>query len=228
MPVLATIRRDKIPAGMKVETLYTPGIEESSHKALIAQGKDSSKLHLIVDMSRIGAGLFNVKIEYTYFPPRSGRNYLYEMTLMRWPDNQYGVWAVSSFPIEFKPQAEAIAKECGLRIANGIPTIFEEGVALQFPMDGSTVFTLENIKGHQVYGNNSADYERLKAEEKRAIDAIIGSDRLKLAKEFLAKGYDPVQIERIISRWEHGDESYDEPPSNAKANDGQHRHKSPL
>ena len=140
---LGSIRKDNIPEGTKVDTLHTPGISEHGQEALVVQGKDTSKLHLIVDTSRIGASLFNVKMEYTYFAPRSGKNYLFELVLMRWPDPNTFLWAIASFPIEYRPQAEAMAKECGLRLANGVPTIFDGDGAHQFPLEGPTVFTLE-------------------------------------------------------------------------------------
>lgn len=224
---IGSIRKDKIPEGTKVETLYPAGIAVRSNDALIAQGKDTSKLHLIVEMGRIGAGLFNVKMEYTHFPPRSGKNNLFEMLLMQWPDPKSFLWAISSFPIEYRPQAESIARECGLRLADGIPTIFNQDGAHQFPLEGPTVFTLENIKGHQVYGNDAKAHDKLKSEERLAIDAIVGADRTKLVSEMTHKGYSGDQIKRIFSRWEFdGNEEYDEAPAITK--DGQHRHKSPL
>jgi len=223
---MGSIRKDKIPEGTKVDTLHLPGIAERSNESLVVQGRDTSKLHLIVDMSRIGAGLFNVKMEYTYFAPRSGRNYLFEMVMMRWPDANTFLWAIASFPIEYRPQAEAMAKECGLRLADGIPTIFDHKGAHQFPLEGPTVFTLENVNGHQVYGNDRDAVEKLKKEEHAAIDAIIGADRAKLHAEMKGQGYTDEQIKRILNHWESGDEAYDEPP--AAASDGQHRHKAPL
>jgi len=219
---MGNIRKDKIPEGTKV---IAPGIGERANSALAVQGKDTSKLHLIVDMGRIGAKLFNVKMEYTHFAPRSGKNNLFEFALMRWPDPQSFLWAIASFPIEYRPQAEAIAKECGLRLADGIPTIFDHKGAHQFPLEGPTVFTLENITGHQVYGNDKNAVDRLKKEEHDAIDAIIGADRAKLHAEMKGQGYTNEQISRILNHWESGNEEYDEIPA---ASDGQHRHKSPM
>lgn len=223
---LGTIRKEKLPPGTKVETLIAPGISERDNSAFIQQGKDTSKLHLIVDTSRIGAGLFNVKMEYTYFAPRSGKNYLFEMVMMRWPDANSFLWTIASFPIEFRPQAEALAKECGLRFADGIPTVLNEDGAHQFPLEGPTVYTLENISGHQVYSNDRAKIESLKKEEHDAIDLIINADRAKLHAEMREQGYSDEQIERILMHWESGDDSYEESP--AVATDGQHRHKSPI
>lgn len=224
--MMGSIRRDKVPDEMKRTgpEKHPFGVMERENSALIAQGKDTTKLHLIVDMNRIGGKLFNVKMEYTFFAPRSGKNYLYEMVLMKWPDPSFAqfLWAICSFPIEFRPQAEAVAKECGLRLANGIPTIFDQDGAHHFPLDGETVFTLENITGHQVYDNDPKNQERLREEENAACDEIINADRKKLFDEMLDQGYAPDQIGRILAQWETGDENYDEIPLLAK--DGQHRH----
>jgi len=224
--MMGSMRKDKVPDDMKrTQPEQHPfTMEQRENSALIAQGKDTSKLHLIVDMNRIGGKLFNVKMEYTYFAPRSGKNYLYEMVLMKWPDPSFApfMWSICSFPISFRPQAEALAKECGLRLANGIPTIFMGDGAHHFPLDGETVFTLENITGHQVYNNDPENQARLRKEENDACDVIINADRKKLFDEMLDQGYAPDQIGRILAHWDTGDETYDEIPSMAK--DGQHRH----
>jgi hypothetical protein len=214
MFAMGSIRKEKIP-GMKVDTIH---IEESNF-VLAKRGEETNKLHLIVDMSRIGAGLFNVKMEYTYFAPRSGRNNLFELVLMKWPKPNALFWSICSFPIEYRPQAELVAKECGLRLADGIPTIFDSDGAHQFPLDGPTVYTLENIFGHQAYDNDRNTYDKLKQEEHEAIDAIVNADRIKLFSEMIDQGYSPNQIDRILNHWESGDESYNEIPE---------RHKNPL
>jgi len=105
--MMGSLRPDKVPGDMKINgpEKHPFGIAERENSAFIAQGKDTSKLHLIVDMNRIGGKLFNVKMEYTYFPPRSGKNYLYEMALLQWPRPDMFMWAVSSFPIEFRQTA---------------------------------------------------------------------------------------------------------------------------
>lgn len=226
--MMGSIRPDKVPEGIKsiFDTEHPPGMASRDNAALKAQGEDGSRLHLIVDINRIGAKLFNVKMEYTYFAPRSGKNYLFEMVIIKWPHLKNMpppfVWTVCSFPIEFKPQAEAVAKECGLRLADGIPTVFDGEGAHHFPMNGPTVFTLENVTGHRVYNNDPGEADRLRKEEDAACDAIINADRKKLREEMREAGYADDQITRILKHWEEGNEAYDEAPSNAK--DGQHRH----
>lgn len=226
--MMASMRKDRVPEDMKrgdKPESHPFGIAERENTALIAQGKDTSKLHLIVDMNRIGARLFNTRMEYTYFAPRSGKNYLFEMVLIKWPRPDMFMWSICSFPIEYRPQAEALAKECGLRLANGIPTIFDQDGAHHFPLDGETVFTLENVAGHKVYNNDEATKKQLQAEEDAACDAILTADRKKLFDEMLGQGYSPEQIGRILAHWDTGNEAYDEAP--ALARDGQHRHTGP-
>jgi hypothetical protein len=220
MSALGTIRSENIPPEIKLKKLS--GIEEIQFSKLIELGKDTSKLHLIVDMQRIGAGLFNVKMEYTHFPPRSEKNTLFEMVMLRWPTQNDFLWAVSSFPIEYRSKAEEIAKECGLRIADGIPTVFNFDGAHQFPLSGSTAFTLENIAGHKVYNNDLDVTKKLKKQEHDQIDEIINADRIKIYEEMKEKGYSNEQIDRILSQWDEGNEEYDETPQ--ILSDGQHRH----
>jgi hypothetical protein len=43
------------------------------------------------------------------------------------------------------------ADAAGLRVADGIPTIFTGGRVANFPAKGDNVFTLENKAGHPVY-----------------------------------------------------------------------------
>jgi hypothetical protein len=200
------------------------GMAERPNTAFEEQGKDTSQLHLILDMTRIGGNLFGVKMEYTYFPPRSGKNHLFNLVLMRWPSNGI-MWSILSFPIEFKPQAEEIAKECGLRLADGVPHVFDNKGAHVFPLEGETVFTLENIHNHQVYSNDPQKHQRLKQEELAACDAILKADTAKLRQEYLAKGYTNKQIDEMLSHWEMGDEAFELPPMFVK--DGSHKHGSP-
>jgi len=236
--IIGSTRSSKLPEEMKIkpgaaiDPRFIPtvpdgatpfGVVERGNDAFIQQGNDISKLHLILDMQRIGGNLFCVKLEYTYFPPRSGRNKLFDMALLQWPNGDFALkWAVLSFPLEYRPQAEALAKECGLRIADGVPHVFDAAGAHCFPLDGETVFTLENIHNHQTYANDPANYERLREEEFAATDAIFQADRVKLKQEFRDKGYADAQIDRILEHWDNGDEAYEEKPIQIR--DGAHKH----
>lgn len=197
---------------MTTET-FPAGIDARDNKDFIKQGNDTSKLHLILDISRIGGTLFGVKMEYTYFPPRSGLNHLFEMAILKWPKDFSMMWSIMSFPIEFKPQAEAIAEECGLRLADGVPNMIGGNEVQVFPLNGETVFTLENIRNHQIYQNDSINAKKLSDEEFAACDLIINSDREKMKQEMQDKGYTEEQFYRILKHWEGGDETYDETPA---------------
>lgn len=217
MGVLGTVRADKIPE-FEIKISDSDKLQFSK---LIELGKDTSKLHLIVDMQRIGASLFNVKMEYTHFPPRSDKNKLFDMCMLKWPTKDDFLWSVASIPIEYRSIAEELAKECGLRLADGIPTIFNQDGAYQFPLTGSTVFTLENIAGHKVYNNDPNSMKILKDQEREQVDAIISADGIKLREEMKGQGYSDEQITRIFEHWDNGNEEYDEIPI---LNDGQHHH----
>lgn len=234
--IVGTTRSENIPADQRAKgnnpnfVPMTPpgevpfGLVKRSNDALIEQGKDTSNLHLILDMSRVGGNLFSVRMEYTYFAPRSGQNKYFNMVLMKWPRNGM-MWAILSFPIEYRPQAEIVAQECGLKIANGVPHVFDMDGAHTFPLDGETVFTLENIHNHKVYDNDPETQKRLKDEEFAAVNAILSADLEKLYQEFRDKGYTDEQTKRILAHWKNGNEEYDEPPAAVK--DGQHRHGPP-
>lgn len=187
------------------------GISEEDNESLKKRGKDETRLHLIVDLNRIGAKLFNVKLEHSFFPPRSGKNHLFEMAFLRWPDSFGLSWVISSFPIEYRSHAEATANECGLRFADGIPIIIDHRGDHSFPLSGPTVFTLENIRGHQIYENGSL--KDLEKEEMDLVEQILASDRLKLYEEMTIQGYSLDQIDRIVTEWDSGDQNYDETPS---------------
>lgn len=195
----------------------TIGISEEAVKKL---GQDTSKLHLIFLLTRPGVRLFVTKMEYTYFAPRSGKNNLFDMILSRWPPGMEMMYGICSFPIEYRPQAEALISECGLRLADGIPHMFGDGTVHEFPLDGETVFTLENMSGHSVYENQ--DEEALREAENAACDAIVMADRIKYTQELQSQGYTAEQIKRMYDHWEAGEVYYDEKPLGVK--DGSHRH----
>lgn len=202
--ILGSLRGDKVTEmGQKITPLP---IRDEDKIAFEKISKDTSKLHLVVDMWRIGANLFNTTTEYTHFAPRSGKNHLFEMSIVTWATRQ---WAVSSVPISYRNEIEEIAKSCGLRLANGIPTLFDEDGAHQFPIDGPTVYTLENLPGGQI--NDPVERQKRMDEETLACKAIFEKDEAKIRLEMLSKGYSSEQVDRIISKWNQGEE-YDERP----------------
>ncbi len=61
--------------------------------------------------------------------------------------------ALVIIPRVHRPQAEWIAKQLGLRIANGVPHVGSSKGWSHFPIDVPNLFTLENVPGHFVYQN---------------------------------------------------------------------------
>ena len=216
MNSIGSTRKDKLPAGTIVSTLHPSEYTEAEISALVQKGKEENKLHLIMQMGRNGGSLFLVKMEYGYFPPRTNRNQLFEMALLEWPMKDSLRWSITSFPIEFKADAEKIAKECGLRFADGIPMLFGDGKVQQFPLEGKTVFTVENISGHKAYTNDPKILKQLQNEEDAACETIFKNDENRIKIEMARDGYSLEQIVRIFQKWDEGYAQYDEIPVGKK------------
>ena len=92
-------------------------------------------------------------IEQKHFKPGTLRNELFLMRIIDWSDI---VWIMISIPIKDKNLAEAVSKECGLRIADGVPTVIDGKSIQTFPGNNERVFTFENEHGHPVYRNDPA------------------------------------------------------------------------
>ena len=216
--VIGSIRKSKLD---NMQILPPSGYAESDLKEFAKKTKETDKLHLILESTRIGGHLFSVRLEYEFFPPRSGKNQLFEMAMLKWPlskDNDGLIWSVMSFPIEFKPDAERMARDCGLRLADGVPTSFFDGKkCTQFPICGDTAFTLEHIKGHPSYGCDQQTHAKLEAEEKAQCEAIFRADQEVMKVEMAQEGYSVDQIIRIIERMNAGDFDYDEKPIGKKS-----------
>lgn len=173
---------------------------------------DPTKFHVISQMHRPGVRLFACKLEYTYYPPRSGKNYKFEMSLLKWPEDFPMLWAIMTVPIEDRPYVEEIAAQCGLKLANGIPLVLGGGKEQWFPMKSDRVWSLENTPDHPVYSNNPAVLKELEEKEDAECMAIFNSDRQKLREELHEKGFLDDQIDRILEHWDNGDEDYEEKP----------------
>jgi hypothetical protein len=105
---------------------------------------DQTRFFVVTMLTRPGATAFSERLENTLYPPGTPKNELFQITIVRWPDDDPvpGDWCVLSFPIADRPAAEKIANECGLRFADGVPTILPG--PLWFPMSGANVWTLES------------------------------------------------------------------------------------
>lgn len=121
---------------------------------------------------RPGVMEWMASVEERHFQPGTGRNELFIVRFIKWNGL---VWIMTSIPIEDKKLVEGIAKECGLRIANGVPMMFTPDNTHAFPVNNERIFTFENLPGHPVYRNDplttktifEAEFETVKKITKR-------------------------------------------------------------
>lgn len=112
--------------------------------------KDKSFVFIVSMMQprRIGAHLFNVKLEYEHFTPMTERNNDYIAIEMTWPEVPKAdrmKWWVARIPAKDMPLAQKVATESPIpmRIADGIPHIISKTGVQSFPLNGPNVFSLE-------------------------------------------------------------------------------------
>ncbi len=120
--------------------------------------------------ARPGVRLFLVKLEYLHFNPWSPRNEQFQLRLFNW---QFMRWAMASIPIVERHLAEEVARECSVRIADGVPTLISAGRIEKFPASNERVFSLENTSKHPVYDNDAETDLIVEEAEQREIERII-------------------------------------------------------
>lgn len=131
---------------------------------------DKSRLFVVAMMSRPGAGIFVVDLEYNHFPPGSPKNEEFQMVISKW---QGMSWMTIHVPIEYRGLVEEVAARNEMRLGDGIPTILGgTNGPQQFPVRGDNVFTLENAPNSPIY--KGGEREVLK-EQQRKIAEIIGN-----------------------------------------------------
>lgn len=118
--------------------------------------------------------LFGMILEHRYYDPRNrALNDQLQYFIVNWKHMRCAVIAI---PLEDRPKAEECARESYLRLADGVPTLITEKGPEFFPIQGPTVFTLENDwdhipwKPHQIAEMLEVDRQR-RYEVKRIWDA---------------------------------------------------------
>jgi len=134
--------------------------------------KDPRNVHYIGMLvpPRPGFRLFITRLEYEHYVPDTVRNELLKLAIIDWESM---IWAMVSIPKKEVPLAEKIAGECGLRIVNGVPTFIDKTGISQFPVNEPNLFTLENIPGHQIYGQNQTRFLEIIEGESRKVNLIV-------------------------------------------------------
>jgi len=142
--------------------------------------KDESRFFIIGMLIpiRIGVGLFGSILEYRHYPPDTPKNDLFQLVMVKWEEM---IWGVMSIPIEDKVYVEWIAKECGLRLTDGIPSIIdaseEKGLRF-FPVtDSERIMTLEYIDPNHIgYTNDKKAINLLMTQEQNFIDQVYSGN----------------------------------------------------
>lgn len=208
--------------------------EEYGHyENLQVAADDPDKVHFILQADRLGSKMFCVKLEYEHYPPRSGRNKFLDFHIIQWPYDDNGrpilLWFVIGIPKKDLHIAEQVANETGMALEQGaIPVmIFQKGgsaVEERFPMEGNNCYTVKSKPSSIIYNNDQEMMQRQRAAEEAECERIIQADEQKMKEDFLARGYTPEQIRRIVHKWNTDDPNYIEPPEGGVP-DGQNRMK---
>lgn len=113
--------------------------------------KNSNFVHFVgmIAPPRPGVRLCITKLEHEHYPPGSDLNNDFFMRLRKWEDI---LWAIVSIPKNDIEIMQNVAKETGLKIADGLPCIISSGKMKRFPIKNSkNVFTLENSTDHPIH-----------------------------------------------------------------------------
>jgi hypothetical protein len=160
---------------------------------------DPDILHIVTFAGRPGALWFTAKLEHDHFPPATPKNEAFNIRFINWPVKDGQLWCVISIPLTKRSLADQVAKETGMRIANGVPRLFNPlpdcpnmiavcavrddprlGIKFveSFPMDNERVWTLENDKNSEMYKSEEGRKKTL-AREEREVNAIFEGFRLR-------------------------------------------------
>ena len=155
------------------------GMQITSHADLAAHIlRGDGRVHIAAHMDRIGAAALFAAVEWYWYAPNTSRNRFYDISLCEWRDMR---WAVMSFPAGRLHAVQRLAKQIGLRIADGPPIMLgraggvaviqatsrpsrlsdfrQQGVPIDiFPggvlpdgRDNLSIFTVEYDKGNPAY-----------------------------------------------------------------------------
>mgnify|MGYP001308699587 CR=1 FL=1 len=159
-----------------------PFAEATTEQEIIKTCQSPDRFNIVCMLSRPGATLFMIKLEYTYFIPGTDAN------------NDFLVWQMSfdglpffllSIPANKKDLAYKVAGETGMKISDGIPILIGGGTEQVFPVRGDNTFTLTNHPDSPAY----AGFEEKEAYDKQCrekADAIIRAHDAKYGTDHFA------------------------------------------
>ncbi len=133
---------------------------------------DLSRMHIISCELRVGDSAFFQSLEFDWFTPGTPLNDDFHYRIFKWQDL---IWEIASVPIEKKEIVYETAKNCRMRIGDGVPHLFsgdstgEDVIEVMghkahlFPLNCKTAYSLENAHGSKVYeGPGGVQDERIR------------------------------------------------------------------
>lgn len=125
---------------------------------------------LVYDVHRIGVLKFSTRLEYEHYSPLDEElNSRFNGAVLACKDGSFEIhFFVIAIPIEDRHLAEKIAKECGLRFADGVPTILSGNKVIHFPIQHKNMCSIEYATGSDAYDPVKA--EKLKKDEEDWLD----------------------------------------------------------
>lgn len=133
--------------------------------------KDDNYLFYVgmVQPARPGFTEFITYVEYEHYTPGTDRAEFYNLWMFRWSGM---FWAMIGVPLVDESLIQKSADLCGLRIADGIPTILGGENSERFPVSRFNVYTMENHPDHPVYRNDPTVNAVLRKAEEAAVEAM--------------------------------------------------------
>jgi hypothetical protein len=102
---------------------------------------DPIKFYVVAMATRNGVHDFTKRVEDTYFPVGTPANDLLEIGTTVWLGMLYLILAV---PSDYTDRVKQCAREEGMKVCDGVPTMIENGTKQFFPLRGPNVWSLEN------------------------------------------------------------------------------------
>jgi len=139
----------------------------------------TSVVNYVGMVSRPGVHLFGCYMEHKFYPPwKPELNKNFQLHVVKWPkEGPTMEWIIYTVPvvdykfIEMSLRAtNEFLEDPGVRIANGVPTMFSGDDIETFPVNGKNTFTIENHPDSKVHKGGS---DVVDARERVVVGAIL-------------------------------------------------------
>jgi hypothetical protein len=164
--------------------------------------RPDGRSYLVSHVERVGVAAFIAAIEWYWYSPNTSRNHLFDVYGAEWHNMH---WLITAFPSGRLPAVRHLAKQLGLRIANGppvmlgrrgalliqvssrpshltdlqdVPMEFFPGTMLPNGQENDTIYTIENDRDSPIYKNRRRDNETMFAASGEISDALNRGVRL--------------------------------------------------